>query len=276
MTRRLRLSLMGLGALLLVGSPLVWSLSQPETTTGELPEAYRVEGTDALADGSDAASPSGAAGSSYAQGSADDRAAAPGSDTNGAGEDTDPAVAGEDEDEDDPTSSGTGSIFDGLISNTPQVAPPVSLTIDAIGVDGAAVVDVSLDTNGAVEIPDDVRTVGWYRRGPSPGEPGNAFMTSHVDSRTQGRGVLFDLRRLEPGDRITVTHADGTTSAWEVARRERIVKGSYPMEQVFRFDGPPGLVIDTCGGAFNARTGSYENIDIVYAVPVDGGEVAGA
>ncbi len=128
-------------------------------------------------------------------------------------------------------------------------------------------VDVALDERGAVEIPDDVQELGWYRRGPRPGEDGNAFMTSHVDSRTQGRGVLFDLRRVEPGDPITVTHEDGTSSEWEVVRRERITKGSYPMEQVFRFDGPPGLVIDTCGGAFDESTGSYENIDIVYAVP---------
>jgi len=103
----------------------------------------------------------------------------------------------------------------------------------------------------------------------APAKAGNAFMTSHVDSRTQGRGVLFNLRRMEPGDPVIVEHADGTTSRWEVVKRERITKGAYPMEQVFRFDGPPGLVIDTCGGDFDLATGSYENIDIIYAVPAD-------
>ncbi len=146
-------------------------------------------------------------------------------------------------------------------------APPVWISLPALGVSAAPVDPVGLDPDGAVDLPDDVRRVGWYRQGPRPGEAGNAFFTSHVDSRTQGPGVLFDLSRSQPGDPVLVTHADGTTSTWQIVARERIVKGSYPMQRVFRFDGEPGLVIDTCGGRFDPDTGSYENIDIVYAVP---------
>jgi len=157
-----------------------------------------------------------------------------------------------------------GPIGDGEVE---RISSPVRVSLPALGVVDAPVTGIGLDAAGAVEIPDDVDEVGWYRRGPRPGEPGNAFMTSHVDSRVQGRGVLFDLRRSEPGQMIVVDHADGSRSVWEIARRERITKGSYPLDQVFRSDGAPGLVIDTCGGAFDPSTGSYESIDIVYAVP---------
>ena len=228
------------GLVLLVGAPTTWYLQQPAGTAGELPAELTV--TPDSAEDADAAGSedTGARG----QGAADGGAGAAGNGDTAAQVLTQPALRA-------------------------RPAPPVSLTLPSIGVEEATVVDVALDDDGAVAIPDDVTEVGWYRRGPRPGEAGNAFMTSHVDSRTQGRGVLFDLRRMEPGDPIIVTHADGTTSRWEAVKRERITKGTYPMEQVFRFDGPPGLVIDTCGGAFDPVTGSYENIDIVYAVPAD-------
>ena len=169
---------------------------------------------------------------------------------------------------DDPASSSpSAATSDAAFVPTARPAPPVSVSLPSIGVTSASVVPSGLDERGAVAIPDDVRQLGWYDRGPRPGEAGNAFMTSHIDSRTQGRGVLFDLRRSQPGDPITVTHADGSTSDWVVVARERIDKGAYPMDRVFRFDGSPGLVIDTCGGDFDTSTGSYTNIDIVYAEP---------
>lgn len=238
MSARLRWALIALGAALVVGTPAMWFFAQPSPTAGELPVALQVE----------------------EQGGAQD--------TRG----TSPTPA-ETADESEPQESPSTVDITRGGSVTIEIAPvrpakPVSISISSINVEDAEVVEVGLDSNRAVEIPDDVNQVGWYNRGPRPGEDGNAFMTSHVDSRTQGRGVLFNLRRTEPGDLIEVTHEDGTVSQWEVVFRERIVKGSYPMDRVFRFDGPPGLVIDTCGGPFDSSTGSYENIDIVYAVPL--------
>ena len=242
------------GLALLVGAPTTWYLQQPAETAGELPEelAVTTPSDDSMED-ADAAEGDDTDGQRAATNG--DRAHQQGTSDSGADDATG--------DGDAPAQPVTQP------ASEPRPAPPVALTLPSIGVEEATVVDVALDDDGAVAIPDDVTEVGWYRRGPRPGEAGNAFMTSHVDSRTQGRGVLFDLRRMEPGDPIIVTHADGTTSRWEAVKRERITKGTYPMEQVFRFDGPPGLVIDTCGGAFDPVTGSYENIDIVYAVPAD-------
>ena len=232
MSSRTRLLLLTLGALLLFGAPVAWYLAQPAPTAGELPTALDVAPTDDTEDA--------------------------------------PSVPEEDPDVTDDEPAPEPEKRETIVIEAPQTRPakPVSVSIPSIGVDGAEVVEVGLDDKRAVEIPDDVRQVGWYNRGPRPGEDGNAFMTSHIDSRSQGRGVLFDLRRSEPGDLIEVTHEDGSVTEWEVVFRERIVKGAYPMERVFRFEGPPGLVIDTCGGPFNPNTGSYENIDIVYAVPL--------
>ena len=232
MSRSLTSVLLAVWALLLVGTPLIWYSSQPEPVVGDLPDALTV---------SDEAPPAPSSEAPSSEASADDGVTAP----------VPPA-----------TSEG----LQGPLGDD-RIPPPVAVSLPGIGMEDATVTDVGLDAAGAVEIPDDVQEVGWYRRGPRPGEPGNAFMTSHVDSRTQGRGVLFDLRRSEPGQTILIDHEDGSQSVWEIVRRERITKGAYPLDQVFRFDGEPGLVIDTCGGAFDPSTGSYESIDIVYAVP---------
>lgn len=260
MSKRTRWVLIALGAVLLLGTPLAWWAGQPATQVGEVPTALSDDERDNRADG-------GTTGT----------VATTDSDPDGTNTTEDPnavLAGGPDErdgqDHQDTTERGTAADR-GVATMQPVVsvrpARPVSVSLPAIGVQSASVVPVGLDARGAVEIPDDVREVGWYERGPRPGEAGNAFMTSHVDSRTQGRGVLFDLVRSQPGDPIIVTHADGSTSEWVVVARERIEKGSYPMDRVFRFDGPSGLVIDTCGGRFDPTTGSYENIDIVYAEP---------
>ncbi|MEX2548919.1 MAG: sortase [Nitriliruptoraceae bacterium] len=240
MSRTLTRALLAIGTLLLVGTPLAWYGSQPAPVVGDLPDSYTASDQTPSSP-----PPAEQPAESPAEAVADGGVAPP----------VPPTV-----------SAGLRGPLDG---GEDRISPPVRVSLPGIGVQDASVADVGLDATGAVEIPDDVQEVGWYRRSPRPGEPGNAFMTSHVDSRTQGRGVLFDLRRSEPGQTILIDHEDGSQSVWEIVRRERITKGAYPLDQVFRFDGEPGLVIDTCGGAFDPSTGSYESIDIVYAVPLD-------
>ena len=61
----------------------------------------------------------------------------------------------------------------------------------------AEIVPVGADTTGALEVPplDGPTVAGWYRRGVSPGEAGNAVLVGHVDSPA-GPAVFFDLGRL--------------------------------------------------------------------------------
>jgi hypothetical protein len=234
MTAKMRWISFMLGALLLVGAPSIWYLGQPSASAGDVPEAFVVEPDDST----DVTEP--------------DEPTAPVEQ---------PEIREEPEPEEEPEEEPEPADV--------RPAKPVGISAPSLGIEDADLVEVGLDDNRAVEIPEDVQEIGWYNRGPRPGEDGNAFMTSHVDSRTQGQGVLFELRRSEPGDPIVVTHDDGSTSDWVVVARERYTKGQYPLDQVFRFDGPPGLVIDTCGGRFNPSTGSYEEIVAVYAAPAD-------
>ena len=149
------------------------------------------------------------------------------------------------------------------------VPPPVPLTlrVGTIGVD-APLVSVGLEPDGAMEIPDDVREVGWYDPddlGVRPGTTGTAVFASHVDSRSQGRGVLFELRQTRAGDTIEIDLEDGSTQTWVVTEVAQIPKVSMPLGEIFTWSGPPRVVIITCGGEFDRSARSYVDNIVVYA-----------
>lgn len=144
---------------------------------------------------------------------------------------------------------------------------PTRLAMPSIGVD-VPVTALGIDEDGQMAIPEDVGEAGWYRFGPTPGQPGNAVIAGHVDSRTQGLGAFHALVDLAVGDVVTVTAADGTTSDFEVTGREEIDKDVLATDDLFRRDGPAQLVLVTCGGDFDADAGSYRSNVVVVAKPV--------
>lgn len=145
---------------------------------------------------------------------------------------------------------------------------PVGLTIGAIGV-RAPIVPVGVEAGSShVQVPSDVHVVGWYRFGPPPGAGGSAVLLGHVDSWTQGPGVFFRLRELEPADVITVTFANGSESPFQVVARRSYPKTGLP-SKLFERKGPSILVLVTCGGSFDQSTRSYSDNIVVFAVPQD-------
>ena len=147
----------------------------------------------------------------------------------------------------------------------PTGITPERLSLPSLGVD-AGVVPVGLEDDGGMEVPDDVSNVGWYSPGVEVGAAGTAVLAGHVDSRTQGPGALFDLRRLEPGDPVLVS-GDGESTEWRVTGRTRYPKDELPLDEIFRWDGEPRLVLITCGGDFVAEDGEYRDNVVVYAEP---------
>ena len=145
--------------------------------------------------------------------------------------------------------------------------PPVQVQIPAIGVD-ARVVPVALDDARAVQIPEDIAVVGWYALGVAPGSPvGSAVLVGHRDGRTDGRGALYELARLVPGDRIAVADGIGRRLDFVVVAREVVDKAVLPTDDLFAIDGPPRLTVITCGGVYERENGGYQANVIITAVP---------
>lgn len=150
---------------------------------------------------------------------------------------------------------------------TDEAPSPVGLRIGRISVD-ASVEPRGVDPDtGQMDVSDNVTEVGWYRFGPTPGEPGSAVLAAHVDLRGEGPGIFFNLRELEPGDRIEVLYDDGKTASFEVEARKTYSKEALPLDVIFRRDGPALLTLVTCGGDFDSSTSRYDSNVVVYARP---------
>ncbi|MEP6980636.1 MAG: class F sortase [Nakamurella sp.] len=158
----------------------------------------------------------------------------------------------------------------------PRPAAPVRLQLPQLGIDNP-VIPVGVTDTGDLEIPKDVKEVGWYRFGPAPGASmGSAVLTGHVDDARQGAGPLSRLGELIEGDRVTVVDETGASRVFTVLAREEWSKSAVPMDRLFDRGGSPRLVLITCGGAFDSGTGHYEDNVAITAVPVPtGADVSG-
>ncbi len=144
---------------------------------------------------------------------------------------------------------------------------PVGLAIGGLGID-AHVTPAGVDrATGQMAVPDNVDDVAWYEYGPTPGDPGSAVLAAHVDLESQGPGVFFELRSLEPGDIVTVSYEDGTQRRFTVEARVIYDKSELPLDAIFAREGDPVLTLITCGGDFNWTERSYDANVVVYAVP---------
>jgi LPXTG-site transpeptidase (sortase) family protein len=151
------------------------------------------------------------------------------------------------------------------VAVTPRAAP-TRVRIPELGVD-APIIGVGA-RDGVLSVPDDSRTVAWYRYGPSPGGQGSAVLAAHVATARDGHGVFIGLRRLRPGDLVDVEMDDGTSRHFVVEETRQHAKSDLPVDDLFARDGEPRLVLITCGGDFDAAARSYTDNVVVLARPV--------
>lgn len=129
----------------------------------------------------------------------------------------------------------------------------------------AAVVPVGVLPSGALDLPDDPRTVGWWAAGAMPGQrAGLLVLAGHIDSATEGAGALKVLLDLEKGDTVAVAGTDGTVAEYRVLERAATPKSELDPGLITR-EGPHRPVLITCGGAFDEETGHYADNIIVLA-----------
>lgn len=155
---------------------------------------------------------------------------------------------------------------------TPTAAPqpPVRLVYEALGID-MPVVPVGVADDGQMEVRPDALEAGWYRFGPTVGaEEGTAVVAAHAGSYVTPRGPFYDLKDARPGDQVRVARADGAVLTYEVTSVEKVGKNVIDLEQYFRRDGAPRLVLFTCGGRWDEARQSYDDNVVVSAEPVDG------
>ena len=149
-----------------------------------------------------------------------------------------------------------------------EVQPPRRVSIASVDI-AMEVRATGVTSDGQMELPDDPRTIGWYRFGALPGDDrGSAVLGGHVDSVRFGTGPLARLASVQDGARVTVTGADGQRIDYRVTSVERITKSALPVDRLFAPDVDHRLVLVTCGGRYLPEAGGYEDNIVVIAEPV--------
>ena len=147
------------------------------------------------------------------------------------------------------------------------VSRPVRVALAAVRID-SPVRAVGVAADGQMRLPANPRIMGWYRFGSTPGEEsaGSVVIAGHLDSERFGLGPLVRLRDTEVGDPIEVTLSNGATSTYTVVGVERFDRQGLP-DQLFSREGPQRLHVITCGGAYDADAGGYQQNLVVTAAP---------
>ncbi|GAA5126101.1 class F sortase [Pseudonocardia adelaidensis] len=140
---------------------------------------------------------------------------------------------------------------------------PVELTVPAIDVHTGPLLELGIDADGALEVPPDAATAGWFGLAPAPGSPGPAVIAGHVDY-AGAPGVFRRLGELAAGAEVRVARADRSTAVFAVYLVERYAKARFPTERVYGDTADAELRLITCGGAFDGRSGHYQDNVVAY------------
>jgi hypothetical protein len=144
---------------------------------------------------------------------------------------------------------------------------PVRVRLASLGID-APVGAVGIDLKqGILAIPAGLHRAGWWKEGSAPGaSTGAILIAGHVDSSKGGQGAFFPLRHATAGLTVAVTTTAGRTYTYRVVSVQTVSKGALPTSVYSRL-GRSRLVLVTCGGPFDQRTGHYRDNVVVTAVP---------
>lgn len=147
------------------------------------------------------------------------------------------------------------------------VAPdlPKYVSIPAIKVDTVRVMQLGLTKNRSIASPANIFDAGWYKESAKPGQDGVMFMYGHV-SNWEANGAFHDLKKLKPGDTITVTRGDDHNFTFKVVRSETYPASTVPMDKVLTpaIAGQQGLNVMTCAGQVIKGTNDFSERLVVY------------
>lgn len=160
-----------------------------------------------------------------------------------------------------------------LAPKTAQLAPvvpvaePAKLRIEKIGID-ASIIPVGVTKEGNMDVPKNLKQVGWYSKGPRPGEKGKAVLDGHYGAPNE-IGVFRKLDALKVGDIVEVEDKDGVTWKFAVKKTEAYRPTSAPLGEIFGDSNKPMLNLITCYGDWYASAYKYEKRLIVFTELVE-------
>ena len=126
---------------------------------------------------------------------------------------------------------------------------------------------VGTDSRGALRVPADVRSAGWWRGGSRVGDAsGRTLLAAHVDSPRQGLGPYAELYATRPGARLVLRSRD-LRQVFRIRSVRLVPRGSVASRPaLYSARGMRRLILVTCAPPYDERLG-YLNLVVVTAAP---------
>lgn len=154
-----------------------------------------------------------------------------------------------------------------------SVAPdlPKYIEIPSIRVARARVVRLGLTKDRQIASPDNIYDAGWYGGSAKPGQSGAMFIYGHVSSWTAD-GVFYDLKKLQPGDVVTIVRGDNHKFVYKVMSSKVYPADKVDMNAVLSpvKPGAQGLNLMTCTGHVIKGTSEFSERLVVFTKLVTG------
>lgn len=142
---------------------------------------------------------------------------------------------------------------------------PTRVRIPTLDV-AATVVRETVSPAGVLGVPDDARTLGWWSGGARPGATrGTAVIDGHINWSGVD-GALAHVTALRPGDPIIIQGVHDRAH-FTVTGVRTYEKFELPWRRIFSQHAAGRIAFITCGGAYDAASGHYQDNIVVYAVP---------
>jgi len=160
------------------------------------------------------------------------------------------------------TTTSPSPFADTIIKDERSGIVPTTIEIPAIDL-SAPVEAVGLKENGEMAVTESFEKTGWYEGGYKPGEPGNAVIGGHVDSRN-GPAIFYNLNKLSKGDEIIVKNKDGEDRTFVVTDMKEYPWDDAPLQSIFGYSHASTLNLITCTGDFDRSSRNYSKRLVVY------------
>jgi LPXTG-site transpeptidase (sortase) family protein len=127
--------------------------------------------------------------------------------------------------------------------------------IPKLGIDAPFTVRTVGD-DGRMPNPQGPEDVAWYDfsrwdgLGGLPGKGGNVIVAGHVDYINVGPAVFWDVRTLQPGDRVQIRLTDGNVVEYAIEFNKRVDADNADWTAIVAATGDESVTLITCVGQF--------------------------
>ncbi len=160
------------------------------------------------------------------------------------------------------------------------VAPdhPRYLTIPALGIKNARILQVGVNTEGEMDTPRNIFDVGWYDGSGLPGKGGTMIIDGH-NGGPHVKGVFKDLPDLATNEIIQVERGDGAVFKYKVVENKEVALSEADAymntASVSPERGKESVTLISCSGEWSDEKKTYLSRQFVRAVLVEESTASG-